>query len=189
MQTIIHLDKLLFHLINQGMQNRFFDWALPIWRNSMLWIPLYLFLLIFVLTNYRKNLGWWVVFAAFTGILSDYVSSDIIKEFFFRVRPCQEAGFARLLVNYCPQSSSFTSSHATNHFAFAVFLVLSLKDLPSFFKYLLIGWAASIAFAQVYVGVHYPLDVFCGGLVGLMLGYLVATSFNAIFGLDSIAWK
>jgi undecaprenyl-diphosphatase len=35
-------------------------------------------------------------------------------------------------------------------------------------------WAAGIAFAQVYVGVHYPLDVVAGGLLGALIGWAVA---------------
>jgi len=38
----------------------------------------------------------------------------------------------------------------------------------------LILWAASIAYAQVYVGVHYPLDVIAGGLLGWLIGSLLA---------------
>jgi undecaprenyl-diphosphatase len=189
MHTIVQIDKILFRWINSGLQNVLFDSIFPILRISLLWIPLYLFLLIFVFSNYRKNAWWWILFAVFTGVLSDYVSSDIVKEMFFRLRPCHEPGLGRLLVSYCPQSSSFTSSHATNHFAFACFLVLTLHDIPARYKRILLGWAASIAFAQVYVGVHYPLDVICGGLLGLMLGFLVAKAFNAIFGLESFAWK
>jgi undecaprenyl-diphosphatase len=40
-----------------------------------------------------------------------------------------------------------------------------------------------IAFAQVYVGVHYPSDVICGALFGSMLGWLTAKVFDKRFGL------
>jgi membrane-associated phospholipid phosphatase len=40
-----------------------------------------------------------------------------------------------------------------------------------------------ISFAQVYVGVHYPLDVTCGGLIGILIGYLSGKSFNKNYGL------
>ena len=43
-------------------------------------------------------------------------------------------------------------------------------------------WAAAIAYAQVYVGVHYPLDVFCGALLGLAFGITTGTIFNKRFG-------
>jgi undecaprenyl-diphosphatase len=39
-----------------------------------------------------------------------------------------------------------------------------------FTKYFFV-WAGLIAFAQVYVGVHYPLDILGGTIIGLIAGY------------------
>jgi len=58
-----------------------------------------------------------------------------------------------------------------------------LKKIVGPWAWLLFLWAASICYAQVYVGVHYPLDVICGSLVGLLIGYITATVFNKSKGL------
>jgi undecaprenyl-diphosphatase len=105
-------------------------------------------------------------------MLSDYVSSTLIKENFIRIRPCSDpflAGNIRFLVAYCPQSSSFTSSHAVNHFAAAMFIFTTFKKSVSDKWALLFLWAAAISYAQVYVGVHFPFDIFCGAIVGVIL--------------------
>ncbi len=151
-----------------------------------MWIPLYLFLLLLVTINFKKNAWWWVVFAAGTVILTDFVSSSIIKNNIIRLRPCNEPGFAswiHVLVAYRPQSSSFTSSHAANHFGLAMFLFLTLKSGFKKWPLLFFFWALSISFAQVYVGVHYPIDIICGGLIGILIGYLSGKSFNKNYGL------
>ncbi|MEQ1554224.1 MAG: phosphatase PAP2 family protein, partial [Ferruginibacter sp.] len=99
----------------------------------------------------------------------------------FRLRPCNDHTLRdtfTLLIGYRPQSSSFTSSHATNHFAMAAFFFYTLKQYFGKFSVLFFIWAALICFAQVYVGVHFPLDVICGGIIGFIFGYLCATSFN-----------
>jgi undecaprenyl-diphosphatase len=44
-------------------------------------------------------------------------------------------------------------------------------------------WAFIIVYAQVYVGVHYPIDIICGGLIGFVFGYLSARSYNNNYGL------
>jgi len=47
-------------------------------------------------------------------------------------------------------------------------------------------WAASIAYTQVYVGVHYPFDVLCGALLGMALGTGMAKMFHKQIGILSL---
>jgi membrane-associated phospholipid phosphatase len=86
-------------------------------------------------------------------------------------------------VGYRPRSSSFTSSHAANHFGIAVFCFFTLRQLWGKYVYLFLLWAASICFTQVYVGVHYPLDVFCGGILGSAIGTMTAYFFFRTEGM------
>jgi membrane-associated phospholipid phosphatase len=181
MEQILYYDKQLFKLINNGLSNSFFDGLMPWLRNSTMWVPLYLFLILFGLINYKKEGLWWLLFAICTAILTDFVSSNLIKHNIIRLRPCNDpsiTSYVHVLVGYRPQSSSFTSSHAANHFAVAIFLYTTLKKQVGNWPVIFFFWAFSISFAQVYVGVHYPLDVFCGALVGLLIGYLCANLFN-----------
>ena len=186
MEQLFSYDHRLFRLINYKWQNGFFDWLLPWMRNAEMWYPLYLFLLLFVTINYKKK-GWhWVVFFAATIVAANFISSNIIKEHIFRLRPCNDpaiADWVRVLVGYRPQSSSFTSSHACNHFAMATFLFLTLKDQLGKWTGLFFLWAFLISLAQVYVGVHYPLDITCGALIGIVIGYLLGKLFNRNYGL------
>ncbi len=174
------------------MTNDFLDAAMPVIRESYTWAPLYLFMLVFAAVNFGRR-GWlWMLFAICTAALGDLVSSTLIKHHIFRLRPCQNPDFAgqiRVLVNYCPHSSSFTSSHATNHFAIAMFFVLTLRPFTSAWINLFFAWAAVICFAQVYVGVHYPFDVFSGAVLGCAIGYIIALFFNNYAGLVSLQNK
>ena len=185
-------DRKLFFFINDRMSNHFFDSVLPFVRESTIWAPLYLFMLVFAVSNFGKR-GWlWFLFAICTAALCDLVSSHLIKEHIFRLRPCQDPELANqihILVNYCPVSSSFTSSHATTHFGLAVFIAVTLRRYISRWVYLFLAWAAVISFAQVYVGVHYPFDVVCGAVLGCLLGFIVARFFNNYTGLISLQNK
>jgi membrane-associated phospholipid phosphatase len=186
------IDRRIFFLINNDSSNPFFDTVLPFMRESDIWAPLYLFMLIFAVLNFGKK-GWlWFLFALCTAAVTDLVSSHLIKEHIFRLRPCQNPALAdkiNILANYCPQSSSFTSSHAANHFGLAVFIVLTLRKYTSSWVNLFYAWAFIISYAQVYVGVHYPLDVITGGLIGWLLGYFIARFFNNYAGLISLQNK
>lgn len=186
MQSLIKLDKYFFELINNKWHNNLFDFMMPFIRNSQFWIPLYLFLFVFLMINFEKNKGWWILFAALIPILADFISSDIIKNNFYRLRPCNDPSMidiTRFLLNYRPQSSSFTSSHATNHFAMATFFYYTIKNRTGNWTKLFFLWAGLICYAQVYVGVHYPIDVIVGGLIGFSIGYIASTFFNNKFAL------
>ncbi|RYD83403.1 MAG: phosphatase PAP2 family protein [Sphingobacteriales bacterium] len=186
MQQLIELDKYLFTVINSKWSNGFFDATLPYIRNQYTWGPLYLFLIVLVLFNFKKNAGWWILFFVGTAVLTNFVSADLIKENVMRLRPCHDPEMAenvRFLLSYKPKSSSFTSSHATNHFGLAAFFYYTLKNYIGKWGLLFFAWAAIIIYAQVYVGVHYPFDVVCGALIGFILGYLSASSFNKNYSL------
>lgn len=186
MEQLLAYDRQLFKMVNNQWSNSFFDWLMPWLRNSLMWNPFYLFLLLLVLINFKKTGWWWLVFAAGTVILSDFVSSKIIKENIIRLRPCNDpslASWIHVLVGYRPQSSSFTSSHAANHFSLAMFFYLTLKLRFGRWMGIFFLWAFSISLAQVYVGVHYPLDITCGALIGILIGYLSGQSFNRTHGL------
>lgn len=181
MHQIIQADRYLFSLINQRLHNGFFDLIFPFLRNSIFWLPLYLFLLLFVSVNFKKHVWWWIAFAACTAIISDFISSDVIKEHIYRVRPCNDESLRtsmRFLLNYRPQSSSFTSSHAVSHFALAWFFYGTLKNIVGKWALLFFLWAFLIVYAQVYVGVHFPLDVLCGAIIGTAIGWFTAYSYN-----------
>jgi undecaprenyl-diphosphatase len=181
MQQLIHLDKEFFKLINGQWTNPFFDWIMPWLRNSPVWMPLYLFLILIILINFKKQGFWILAFAIITITLTDGISSKILKPYFDRLRPFNDPDMGtmvRFLLPYRPGNGSFTSSHATNHFGIAMFLYMALKKYLGKWMLLFFVWAFFICYAQVYVGVHYPGDVICGAILGCLLGYGTAYILN-----------
>lgn len=187
LERILALDKWLFKNINTVFTNSFLDNAFPVWRESITWLPLYFFLLLFMIINFKRNAWIWFLLALLIPSITDILSSRFIKDFIERPRPCQDLnlGFpVRLLLNRCPSSFSFTSSHATNHFGIAIFIFLTLKPFFRNYRWLFILWAASVSYGQVYVGVHYPLDILGGAIVGSFtgwMGYLLFKKINTIY--------
>jgi len=176
-EQIIQLDQNLFFAINHGLSNPVFDWLMPILRNRFFWTPLYLFIVIFLVRNYGKK-GWLIlVFLGLTFGLTDYFSSSIIKPTVERLRPCNDPVLKTEVRNLvaCGTGFSFPSSHAANHFAIAVFLILVFYKKWKWILPTGLLWAASISFAQIYVGVHYPIDILSGALLGSIIGYVMST--------------
>ncbi len=177
LELLQSFDQSLFQLVNQQWTNAIFDAVLPVFRDKMTWVPLYALLLFLLPYRYGKSGVYLIVLVAIAVGLSDLISSSLVKPYIERLRPCKNPQLldeVRLLVN-CGSGKSFTSSHAANHFSLAAALCIPLRKFRSFLLPVALIWAAMISYAQVYVGVHYPLDVVAGALLGLCLG--------AIFGL------
>lgn len=186
LHSILQADYWLFSRINQDWISPGLDVLFLFMREAELWLPFYLFLLIFITINFRKKGWWWSLYLVMVAIIGDLVSSNLIKgHLVWRTRPCSDpqiAGTVRFIANYCPSSSSFTSSHACNHFAMAFFIYKTLGHTSPWWK-LVFVWAALIAYAQVYVGVHFPFDVIGGGLLGSAIGWLLSRVFRLQFGM------
>jgi len=186
--SLLQFDRWLFHKINQTWTFPFFDGVMPFLRQQEFWYCFYLFLLVFALYNFGVRGCWWVLGFIMTAVVGDLVSSHLIKGLFFRLRPCRDPDMidqVRVLVNYCPQNSSFTSSHACNHFALAWFIFLTLNQTGPW-RWLLFLWAFIICYAQIYVGVHYPLDILGGALIGSVIGITMSRVFAWQFGTLSL---
>jgi len=189
LDTLKDWDTWLFLKINNEWTTSFFDGIFPWWRDQNTWIPFYLFLLSFVFINFGWKAWPWLLGAILVVSLTEAVSSHWLKDFINRPRPCNDdilAPHVRLLLGRCPSSGSFTSSHAANHFGQAAFYYFTLKRYIKQWAHLFFVWAATISYGQVYVGVHYPLDIICGAIIGLLLGLGVASLFNRRLGFPPL---
>jgi len=184
-------DQWLFGWFNGEWHNAFLDWLMPYWRNKKTWIPMYVLILAIIAKDRGLKTFWVLLVMGLTIALADQVSSQWIKKFFMRPRPCNtpELEGARLLLDHCGSGYSFTSSHATNHFAVAMqFYNLFQLSWKKHYFVLLFIWAGLIAYGQVYVGVHYPFDVFCGAILGCLLATLVY-AFCGWLGIIKRIWS
>lgn len=101
-------------------------------------------------------------------LLAHVVVDYALKPFFARVRPFDAILDVRVYGGR-PSTFSFPSGHAANAFAGA--FVLSLMVVR--WRWAVWVLAVAIGGSRVYLGVHYPLDVLAGALVGLGVGVLV----------------
>ncbi len=179
------LDWAMWFYLNTEWHNRFLDFMLPFLRNQFFWMPLYLFLVLFMPLNYRRR-GWlWIGGFLLSFALADYISASVIKPYVGRLRPCNTPELQRyihLLVE-CGAGKSFPSSHASNHFAFATFIAATLgRAYPGIRKWVFL-WASLVAYSQVYVGVHFPMDVLCGAGLGILIGKVTSRIYNRRVGV------
>ena len=173
METLLHWDTALFHWINSGWSNAALDVIFPAIRNKYFWLPLYVLVIFWIIINHhiRKVL----LILSLLGLsifASDTISSKLIKFQVQRPRPCHILNMDPVVIErvQCGSGYSFPSSHAANHFCLAAFITSIFGDYMRRWKFVWWIWASLIAIAQVYVGIHYPLDILGGAVLGIIVG-------------------
>jgi undecaprenyl-diphosphatase len=124
--------------------------------------------LAFALSGFTLRRPWLLARVAVT-ILAAELSSGLLKLLIDRDRPPLAEPEPEPLVTL-PVTGSLPSGHATVAFACATALALPVPRLAA----PLYALAALIAFSRVYVGVHYPVDILAGAVLGLVVGAAIA---------------
>jgi undecaprenyl-diphosphatase len=168
-------DLRLFFLIN-GHHNTFLDKLMYLFSSTEVWIPVYLFILYTLYKEYRNKSWIFMLSAIMMVIISDKVST-FLKYLMKILRPSHEI-YLKPMIHLSKAGPGglygYVSSHASNFFSLAIFLIVLL---PKKYNGLKIGFLLSailVAYSRIYNGVHYPLDVARGILLGTAIGLLFA---------------
>lgn len=173
LEKIKEWDTELFLYLN-GLHHPALDTVMYLITSRFFWIPFYVVIVIFLFRQYRMQAFWVVIAIALTITLADQTASGLFKPYFMRLRPCYEASIQQLVhvVKGCGGQYGFVSSHAANTFALATFLFLLLRMSFSYI-YLLFIWAILVSYSRIYMGVHYPLDLIGGAIIGIISALLI----------------
>ncbi len=168
MDKIIGLDIAVFHAINGSFTNSFLDWFMPFITEKSNFTFLFIAVAALIVFRGKRKGRWGLFLLVFTVITSDFIS-NLLKHAVMRVRPCSALEGVRLLVG-CGHSYSLPSGHATNISAAMVFLTTRYKRYFPVF----ITIALAVSYSRVYVGVHYPIDVITGAVLGSGVAMIIS---------------
>ena len=181
LEQLLNWERPLFLSLN-GSECTYLDHFMYLYSETIIWIPLAVFLLSVLL--YKKD--WRQIFAlilaiALTITLCDQFASGFCKPFFSRFRPTHHPDFmeeVKTVLGYRGGLYGFISSHAANAFGFAVLAALIVRSW--FFGTSIMLWASITAYTRIYLGVHFISDIVPGAMVGTIFAFIVFYMYKKI---------
>lgn len=183
MEALGTLDARFFLFLN-GLHTDWMDMVMIAVTQMWVWLPLYLLMVYWTVKHYGKRC-WWIFIALGIVILcSDQLSAHVCKPLFQRLRPCYNVDFQDLI--YLPKGVAggkygFVSSHAANTFAIAAFMTAALRNNRPWVGIVLYLWALISSYSRIYLGFHYPGDILCGAVLGILIGLIFWKVFQLVF--------
>ncbi len=172
MEALSTIDSDLFLFLN-GLHADWMDGVMVLITQMWVWLPLYLLLIYWTVKQYGKRCWWIFLAVALVVLCSDQLSAHVCKPLFQRLRPCYNTdlqGLIHLPKGMAGGQYGFVSSHAANTFAIAAFLTAALRKNYKWVGIALYLWAFISSYSRIYIGYHYPGDILCGAVLGILVG-------------------
>lgn len=168
-QNILELDTELFLYLN-SFHSDYWDTIMLMITRKEPWFPFFGAILFYIIKNFRSKAWYIFLFIALTILLSDQISV-LLKESIQRFRPVHDPAIEHMVHNVLRKGSlyGFVSSHAANVFAVFAFATRLFRNRG--FWLLMFVWAVLVSYSRIYSGVHFPLDIIGGALLGWLIGY------------------
>lgn len=178
-EEILKLDsKLFLYLNNLGTSKFDIFWISLSKIEANILMYFFLILLFFYIQKIRPKLIYifylFLIIALMIAITDQ--GANIFKDSFQRLRPCYNESIIdslRLVKENCGGKYGFFSAHASNSFSLAIFFGLLFINRIRYIIMITIVYASLISYSRIYLGVHYPIDIFFGGFFGIFVGFVM----------------
>lgn len=159
-------DAELFTYLN-GLHCELLDPVMKALSSITLWVPMYLAVIGVIVQKRRFESIAVLCVLGLSFAMTDQLAVHLFKNVFERLRPCHDETLQNLVYSLenCGGKYGFISNHAANAFCFAMFTALFFKN--KYWSIFIFLWATGVAYSRIYVGKHFPLDVFCGAIFGV----------------------
>jgi undecaprenyl-diphosphatase len=175
-----NIDRELLLFLN-GLNADWLDPIMKIISSFWVWYPI-IILFIFLSVKIYKSKFWIpILCGVICFAITDQVSFHT-KENVQRYRPSHNVEIAEqvhIVDNYRGGIHGFFSGHAANSFGLAFISLLFVKK--RYYTIIALVWASIVSYSRIYLGVHYPSDIFVGALFGTGVAFLIYYIHNKIY--------
>jgi undecaprenyl-diphosphatase len=177
------LDKFLLLKIN-SWHNEFLDVLMWYLSETYVVLPFLFLILFFYHKRYQvKNTSALLLCIGIVIACTD-MSSNIVKHSVKRYRPTHNLEIKdqiHIVNDYRGGKYGFFSGHAANMVGVTTFLFLATSWIRKRIRFLFFSLPLLVIYSRMYLGAHYPSDVFIGAIDGMVFGYLVFLIFRKYF--------
>lgn len=179
-EFITALDTKIFLFFN-SLHHPATDVFMYTFSERFVWVPLYVITFLMVMRYYGWKAGLMLFIATIAAVaLSDQLCATFIRPAVARLRPANLGNpisdLVHIVDGYRGGSYGFPSCHAANSFAFATIMMLTMPTRRLTAALLL--WATVNCYSRIYLGVHYPGDLFVGAIIGSCVGFACYLAFR-----------
>ncbi len=166
LEEILEWDRETFIYLN-GLGIEKYDAFWSAITNFNHWIPLLAFFIFLFFKKFHSKKAFAVLGTVLFLALFITTLTDLTKETVARIRPNNNEEINTLIrIVKSPTSFSFFSGHASSSFSITTLVYLFLRRTVKW-SWLFYTWPILFATSRIYVGVHYPIDIIVGALVGI----------------------
>ena len=176
-EILKNIDSKLLLFLN-GFHSDFLDTVMFQITKFWFWYPVVALIIFLLIKKFKKKFWIPLILIVCCFALTD-IGSNIAKKNFKRYRPTYNLEIkneVHVVKEYRGGEYGFFSGHAANSFGLAIISLLFIRK--RWYSILVLSWAVLVSFSRIYLGVHYPADIFVGAVFGIFISVLIYFSQN-----------
>lgn len=176
-EKLLNWDRDTFVYLN-GLGVEKYDAFWSMVTHIATWIPLFILFLALLFLKFPKKEAWYKLLTVFGLVLFITAITHVTKISVARLRPNNTEEINTIIrILKSPTDYSFFSGHASSSFSITMLVFLFLRKKAKWAIFFFI-WPLLFSASRIYVGVHFPLDIIVGAIVGILSGMLFYWIYN-----------
>jgi len=172
-------QSIFYFFYNFSHQSKIFDYLSVFFAKYLPFLLIIILLYLFFKKSDTFKNKKIVLLSIFSGAVSYFFVKGIIVLFYPQPRPyiLLSSVIPLITQNINEAYHSFPSGHTIFFFTISTVVYLYYKKLGTFFFFI----SFIMALSRIIIGVHWPIDIAFGGMLGIITGYIIHLIYNKYY--------